>query len=314
MTGAARPRPRLLVLRALGLGDLLTAVPALRALRDVHPDHEIALACPEALTPLVAMTGAVDRMLPVAPLGPLPMTEAGVDLAVNLHGRGPQSHRVLLATRPRRLLAFGCPEAGVAGPAWRDDEHEVARWCRLLREDGIPADPGRLDLPHGPRRPERPTGVTVVHPGAASGSRRWPPERFAAVARAERHAGRRVRVTGAPAERRLALRVAAEAGLHDDDVLAGRTGLAELARVIAEADRVVCGDTGVGHLATALGTPSVVLFGPVPPSRWGPPAGDPAHRALWAGATGDPHADRVDPGLLRIGVDRVLEELEALPA
>jgi ADP-heptose:LPS heptosyltransferase len=108
--------------------------------------------------------------------------------------------------------------------------------------------------------------------------------------------------------------VAAEAGLHEEDVLAGRTDLAGLARVIAEADRVVCGDTGVGHLATALGTPSVVLFGPVPPSRWGPPPGDPAHRALWAGGTGDPHADVVDPGLLRIGVDRVLEELEALPA
>jgi ADP-heptose:LPS heptosyltransferase len=121
-------------------------------------------------------------------------------------------------------------------------------------------------------------------------------------------------VTGGPAERRLALRVAAEAGLHEEDVLAGRTDLAGLARVIAEADRVVCGDTGVGHLATALGTPSVVLFGPVPPSRWGPPPGDPAHRALWAGGTGDPHADRVDPGLLRIGVDRVLEELDALPA
>lgn len=317
MTGALarrRPRPRVLVLRALGLGDLLTAVPALRALRDAFPDHEVALACPEALAPLVAMTGAVDRLVPAAPLAPVPDAEAGADLGVNLHGRGPESHGVLLAVRPRRLLAFGCAGAGVEGPAWRDDEHEVARWCRLLRESGIPADPRRLGLPLGPRRPARPAGVTVVHPGAASGSRRWPPARFAAVARAERRAGRRVLVTGGPGERRLALRVAAEAGLHEEDVLAGRTGLGELARVMAEADRVVCGDTGVGHLATALGTPSVVLFGPVPPSRWGPPPDHPAHRALWAGATGDPHADRVDPGLLRIGVDRVLEALEALPA
>jgi ADP-heptose:LPS heptosyltransferase len=156
-------------------------------------------------------------------------------------------------------------------------------------------------------------GVTVLHPGAASGSRRWPPGRFAAVARAERRAGRRVVVTGGPAERRLALRVAAEAGLPAGDVLAGRTGLAELAGVVAGADRVVCGDTGVGHLATALGTPSVVLFGPVPPDRWGPPRDRPVHRALWAGGTGDPHADRVDDGLLRIGVDRVLQALEELP-
>ena len=306
-------RPRLLVLRALGLGDLLTAVPALRALREAHPGHEVALACPEALAPLVAMTGAVDRLVPAAALASLPAGEAGAGLAVNLQGRGPQSHRVLMAARPRRLLAFASAEAGVAGPAWREDEHEVSRWCRLLRESGIPADPGRLDLPRGPRRPRRRSGVTVVHPGAASGSRRGPPARFAAVARAERRAGRRVVVTGGPAERRLALRVAAEAGVPAPDVLAGRTGLRELAGVVAEADRVVCGDTGVGHLATALGTPSVVLFGPVPPARWGPPPDRPAHRALWTGGTGDPHADRADPGLLRIGVDRVLDALEGLP-
>ncbi|HET6691860.1 MAG TPA: glycosyltransferase family 9 protein, partial [Miltoncostaeaceae bacterium] len=125
--------------------------------------------------------------------------------------------------------------------------------------------------------------------------------------------GRRVVVTGASSERRLALRVAAEAGVPAPDVLAGRTGLRELAEVVAAADRVVCGDTGVGHLATALGVPSVVLFGPVAPGRWGPPADRPVHRVLWAGGTGDPHAERADPGLLRIGVDRVLDALEALP-
>src|SRR4029079_3349265 len=106
------------------------------------------------------------RVVPAAPLAPLPGAEAGAALAVNLHGRGPESHRVLLATGRQRLLAFACAEAGVDGPGWRDDEHEVARWCRLLRESGIPADPTRLDLPRGPRRPRgrRRTGVTVVHP------------------------------------------------------------------------------------------------------------------------------------------------------
>jgi ADP-heptose:LPS heptosyltransferase len=76
----------------------------------------------------------------------------------------------------------------------------------------------------------------------------------------------------------------------------------------------VCGDTGVAHLATALGTPSVVLFGPTAPARWGPPPDRPIHRVLWAGAEGDPHADRPDPGLLRIGVDDVLVELADLPS
>ena len=55
--------------------------------------------------------------------------------------------------------------------------------------------------------------------------------------------------------------------------MAGRTDVVQLAALIARAGRVLCGDTGVAHLAPAFGIPSVVLFGPVPPSEWGPPPG-----------------------------------------
>src|SRR5262249_6343706 len=50
-------KPTLLVLRALGLGDLLTAVPALCALADAFPAHRRVLAAPRALAPLALATG-----------------------------------------------------------------------------------------------------------------------------------------------------------------------------------------------------------------------------------------------------------------
>jgi ADP-heptose:LPS heptosyltransferase len=83
---------------------------------------------------------------------------------------------------------------------------------------------------------------------------------------------------------------------------------------VAAAACVVCGDTGVAHLATALRTPSVVLFGPTPPAAWGPPPERPWHRVLWAGGTGDPHADVPDAGLLAIEPADVLAALATLPA
>jgi ADP-heptose:LPS heptosyltransferase len=314
----AAATPPVVVLRALGLGDLLTAVPALRALADAFPRHPRLLAVPTALAPLARCTGAVDEVVPAEGLDqPLSRLLHGAGLAVNLHSRGPESHNLLLAAEPRRLLAFAHPAvpASSQGPRWRADEHEVTRWCRLLEESGIAADPRRLDidlppgpLPHGARE------ATLVHPGAASPARRWPAERFAAVARAEARAGRPVVVTGGPDEVALAHEVAARAGLPRGAVHAGQNGVLALGRLVAAADRVVCGDTGVAHLATALGTPSVVLFGPTSPALWGPPADRPWHRALWAGGSGDPHGQLPDPGLLAIATDQVLEALDDLPA
>jgi ADP-heptose:LPS heptosyltransferase len=95
-------------------------------------------------------------------------------------------------------------------------------------------------------------------------------------------------------------------------VVAGRTDLADLARVVGSARRLVCGDTGVAHLAVALGTPSVALFGPTDPAHWGPPTDRGLHAVLWAGRTGDPHAARPHPGLLEIEVDQVLAALAEL--
>lgn len=296
---------RVVVLRALGLGDLLTAIPALRGLRAAFGGARITLAAPAVLRPLAALSGAVDEVADTAPLSPLDSRLHHPDVAVNLHGRGPQSTGLLLATGPRRLIAFGL--RGL--PEWRAEEHEVARWCRLLTEAGIPADPDALYLdPRGLDRPAVPSprpGAVIIHPGAASGARRWPAGRWAEVARALAGCGRPVVLTGTTRERPLARQVAARAGLPGDSVLAGRTGLDTLAALTASAALVLSGDTGLAHLAAAFARPAVTLAGPVPPRLWGPPP-RPWHRVLWAGRVGDPHAARPDPGLLALQPGEVI--------
>ncbi|MFF1795588.1 glycosyltransferase family 9 protein [Kitasatospora sp. NPDC058263] len=315
-------RPRLLVLRALGLGDLLTGVPALRALRRHHPGHELILAAPGRLAPAVAVTGCVDRLLATDAPGRQVPGELRWDgpapaLAVDLHGCGEESLRPLRAVRPGRLIGYAAAEPD--GATWRADEHERDRWCRLLRCHGIAADPGDLLIRRPVARSPAP-GAVVVHPGADAGARRWPAARFAAVARELRRTGRPVVVTAGAGEAGLAHEVAALAGLPPGSVLGGTADVPfeTLAALVAQASAVVAGDTGLSHLATALGTASVTLFGPVSPRLWGPPA-DARHRILWRpdrlddDRPGDAHGEVPDPRLLRIGPDDVLAELRALP-
>ncbi len=311
-------RPAVLALRALAIGDLLVAVPALRALRRAHPEHRLVLATAPALAPLVERVGGVDALLPTPDPSAVAWSGAAPDVAVNLHGTGPQSHRALEAVHPRRTIGFRRPDLGPGweGPTWdavaATHPHERARWCALLSSVGIPADPDDLHLPGRPARAAGPAPV-LVHPGAAFGAKRWPVERFAAVAAALDAPGNPVLLTGSAAERALAGAVAERAGLPADRVVAGRTDLGQLCDLVAGAALVVSGDTGIAHLASAHRVPSVVLFGPVDPARWGPPADGPhvalAHPARRRGAR---FADEPDPALLAITVDEVLAAAAAV--
>lgn len=304
--------PRVLVLRALGLGDLLAGVPALRGVRRAFPGHQVVLAQPPGLTELALATGAVDAVLAaeapgraVPDLGHWPGPPP--DVAVDLHGNGPESRDALAALHPRRLLAHACPD----GPPWLGHANERDRWCAFLHGYGIPADPRDLRLPR-PATPSPAPGAVVVHPGAASGSRRWPAERFAAVVRCLRAAGHHVVLTGGPGEDALVRSVAERSGQPGHDALTGGLPLGQLSALVAEASLVLSGDTGLAHLAVAYGTRSVTLFGPVSPRLWGPPSG-PDHLALWRpGPPGDPHGRTPDARLLRLRTGEVAAACLAL--
>jgi ADP-heptose:LPS heptosyltransferase len=304
-------RDTILVLRALGLGDLLTGIPALRGLRRAYPGAHIVLATPERFCELAMLSGAVDRVQPTPGLGELrPMREPPT-LAVNLHGSGPESTADLLALEPRAVLSHRHSAfPGLNGPPWRADLHEVDRWCRLLEWAGIACEPTDLSIPRPHGYPDR-AGVVVIHPGAAFPARRWPPDRFATVAAALHDAGHEVVITGDRNEIDLAQSVAGRAGLPQSCVLAGTLDLLGLVALISDCRLLICGDTGVGHIATATGAPSVLIFGPTPPNRWGPRGSGP-HIAVWAGDKGDPHGDRPHSGLLLITVSRVLEASQSL--
>jgi heptosyltransferase-1 len=157
--------------------------------------------------------------------------------------------------------------------------HVVDKNLAVLLPLGIAASARRFPL-EAPSSTARDTvrvqlnrqGVTrfaLLNPGAAWPNKRWPPDRFAAVASWLRRAhGMTSVVLWGPAEGGLARIVVDEA--DGSAVLAPPTNVGDLLAIAKEASLVVSGDTGPLHLAAACGVPAVALFGPTDPGRNGP--------------------------------------------
>lgn len=280
-----------------GLGDLLCGVPALRALRARLPEAEIVLITYPEMAPVVARMGAyVDALLPFPgwegiperPVdhGALPGFLAAArarrfDLALQAYGANPAANAATAALGARRSGGFLVPGAArdpdldVHLP-YPEHRHEIDRHLDLMALLGAPACGRRLEFPlTGADRAEAaalalPAPYALLHPGATSASRRWPVERFAAVADALADRGLHVVLTGVASERALvaAVRAAMRAPAAD---LSGRTSLGGMAAMLAGAALLVASDTGAVHLAAAVGTPSVAVFLSGDPVRWAHP-------------------------------------------
>jgi len=144
----------------------------------------------------------------------------------------------------------------------------------------------------------------VLCPGAEYGpAKRWPAERFGALARELAALGFTCHLLGSAGERELCDRVVAASG-GTARALAGRTDLGQAIDLIARADLVVSNDSGLMHVAAALGVAQVALFGSSSPEHT-PPA-SPKARILWLKPECSPCFQRVCP----LGHFRCMRELE----
>jgi ADP-heptose:LPS heptosyltransferase len=294
---------RIAVLRALpGLGDLLCAVPALRAIRAAHPSAPVTLVGLSSASWFVERyRWLVDDLLVVEGIAGLPEVAADArqalelfrraqarrfDLALQLHGSGTTSNPLLSMLGARHQVTAHRPGDWVppgTSVAYPEDEPEIARLLAVTTAAGCPPLGKEIDLPV--REDETaaaralldgaglaPGAFVCLHPGASRPERRWPSTRFAAAA--DHLTGKDVPVilTGAAGERPLVHEVLAKMTSRRPRVvdLAGRTSIGVLGALYRQARLVLTNDTGASHVAAAVQAPSVVVFGSGEPDRWAP--------------------------------------------
>lgn len=305
------PLPQsIVIVRSLpGLGDLLCAVPAWRALRAAFPEAQITLVgLPWVRSFVERFSKYLDKFLefpsyPGIPEVPLQIRklpafftdvqQQNFDLGLQMHGSGIVSNgfTVLLGARINAgfyLPAQYCPDVNTFLP-YPTHEPEIWRQLRLMEFLGIPLQGTFLEFPLWEEdftaldaveevRHLKSGDYVCIHPGASVHDRRWSPEKFAVVADAIAERGFQVVLTGTAVEAELTQIVQQKMHFTAID-LAGRTSLGAIAAFLKNARLLICNDTGVSHLAAALRVRSVVIFSTSDPNRWAPLDRD-RHRVL----------------------------------
>jgi ADP-heptose:LPS heptosyltransferase len=294
---------RVLLVRLDNLGDVLLTTPAFRAVRRALPEAHLALLAGPAGCEIGRLDPDIDEtilyrapnedvyfQLPQDPQRELAAVEAlkerDFDAAIIFtsykQSALPVAYLCYLAGIPLRAAGSFEGPGSLLTHRHRYEEtvppkHETLRGLELTNFLGFPpVEPEMVLVPHEEGAAnllkrygiERFASFAIVHPGASSSSRAYPPKRYAAIVEElAEQSGLPVLVTGGPGEEDLTRRVAGSTGIP----VGGETGFGSFAALVARATVVVTNNTGTTHVASALKRPVVTVFaGTNPPEQWGP--------------------------------------------
>ena len=288
----------ILCVRLDSLGDVLMSSPALRAIKEGHPERKIILLTSPEGANVANLTPEIDEVISYeAPwmksssprsnsrldyMIAAQLQQAGFDAAIifTVYSQNPLPSAFLcyLAGIPLRLahcrenpyhlLTNWVPENGLND----NGRHEVRRQLDLVRTVGYTTEDESLSL-HVPEAAARSavkklekagidlsTPWVAIHPGASAASRRYPPEGFMEVSQTlVKRMGIQVVFTGSKNERPLVASIR-EGMSAPSFSLAGQLDLGELAAVLQLAPLLISNNTGPVHVSAAVGTPVVDLY------------------------------------------------------
>ena len=281
---------RILVIRPGGMGDMVLLLPLLKSLRQRFPKAVIHLVCEKRNRDILRLGGFQDEAMlyDAQPVGLFRrLWEAPYDVAIDteqfhyfsalmaLLSRAPV--RIGFKINPgRNLLYTHLVNYDLGG-------YEADQFMKLLAPLGLmehaevegclTVDPAAMPV-EVLRKLERWGGLgrlVAVHVGGTSRYKHWAPEKVAElITQLAQDPSLSFALLGGRGERCLADQILAGVRLEGRIIsLTGRLTVAQSAAVIRRAVLYMGGDSGLAHVAVALGTPTVIWFGPSDSLKWG---------------------------------------------
>jgi len=267
---------RILVIRGGAIGDFILTVPALRLLREAFPSSHIQVLGYKHIVALAEMSRYANatRSIEYAPLSSF--FSNGAQLPTELVTYFGSFQQVIsYLFDPDNIFAANLRQAGarnliVGSPKITDQEHAARQLARPLEQLALYLeDPAAILSPPAPREPD--SSLIAIHPGSGGEAKNWPLSRWIAVVEAllSADSNRRILLIGGEADVARVDRL--RAILPNERVQCAQSlPLVELAARLQNCSLFLGHDSGISHLAAAVGTPSILLFGPTDPAIWAP--------------------------------------------
>jgi lipopolysaccharide heptosyltransferase II len=288
------PYSKILVRATNWVGDAVMSLPALRALHEKFPAAEISILAKPWVADLYGREPFCHRVIPYTPASKWRQARAlrseNFDVAILLQNAFEAAAIAFLARIPERIGYARDGRSALLTRAIRVPRpgeiprHERFYYLELLHRAGIldtlpSSDWIRLDgapaarLGGLDRFRALGLGETIVgvSPGAAYGTaKQWLPDRFAfAASRVANDLGARIAIFGSQSERELCDSVA-QACTAPATNFAGETSLSQFIEMAAACRVYLTNDSGAMHIASALGVPTVTIFGATDEIATGP--------------------------------------------
>jgi ADP-heptose:LPS heptosyltransferase len=294
-----RPK-KIAIFRALQLGDLLCAIPAVRALKHAHVNADITLlGLPwsesfvkrfshyfSGFIHFPGYPGLPEQNFDSKKIIPflIKMRMERFDLIIQMHGNGSVVNPLMKLLGSKRIAGYFergryCPDKKLYMP-YPEEGSEVEKHLKLMEHLEVPLLGMDLEFPVFKEEllkfnnlcketGLKPKEYVCVHPGARDKKRWWPAEKFSQIADKIAEKGYQIVLTGTT-EEKPAIDSVIDLMNFPAINLGGKTDLGILAELIKNAKMILSNDTGVSHIAAAVKTPSIVIFISSDPVRWAP--------------------------------------------
>lgn len=302
-------KTRFLIIRLSSIGDVLHGTPVAKALKTALPDCHITWLVGQVPSDLLSSNPYIDELL-VWPRerfekhmrsGQLKeawqlwralqcdLQRRKFDVTLDIHGLFLSGMIAAASKAPRRIGMNHTRELNwlfmnEIAPSLPEEVHVIERYLTVLKPLGIHSKEYAmtLHLPdeaitfankflHNHGVQEKDT-IIAINPGTTWPSKNWPTDYYATIAKALKHNGH-ILLCGGPAEEALGKMIVEQSGISLINAI-NQTSLLQLAALISRSSVLVTGDTGPLHMGIGLNIPTVSLFGPTDPRKFGPLTGE----------------------------------------